>query len=79
MFLTGADSVRGNFEPSEFHRVTAEDEFLWVEGNSMAATNVKPLDCLMEALLQGMCPEQGIVNAPPVPIARCNVTLGVVL
>ena len=57
MFLAGADSVRGNFEPSEFHRVAAEDEFLGTEGNSMAATNVEPLDCLMEALFQGICPE----------------------
>lgn len=84
------DSVWGDFEPGKFYSVGAKDKFLWVECNSMAATNVEPFDCLMEALFQGICPEQGIIDAfclvgdfgdyfiipPSVAIARCNVTLG---
>ncbi|KAK3764697.1 hypothetical protein RRG08_042007 [Elysia crispata] len=86
----GTDSVRGDFEASKFHHIAAEDEFLRVEYDSMAAANVKPLDRLMEALFQGVCPEKGVVNAlgfvgdfsndfivsPCVSIARCNVALG---
>ena len=50
VLLAGTYAVGRYLEASELDGVSSKDELVGVEGNTMVATEVKPGDCLKEAL-----------------------------
>ena len=50
VLLAGTYTVGRYFETSELDCVSSKDKLVWVEDNTMVATEVEPGDCLKEAL-----------------------------
>jgi hypothetical protein len=56
--------MRGrDLKSSELNCISSKLEFLWVENDAVLATDIKPMGCLVEAFLNGIRPQQCIVNA----------------
>ena len=63
VFLARLDIGEGDFEACEFNSVSPKYKFVRVEDDAIVATDVKPLDCLEEALGEIVGPEKRVVNA----------------
>ena len=47
VFLAGAYSVSSDLEPGKISSVCCEDKLVWLESDSVSATDIKPVDSLM--------------------------------
>ena len=57
VLLAWAHIGRGDFESRKLNSVCPKHEFVWVENDAIVSTEVEPLDCLKEALIEVVCPE----------------------
>ena len=53
----------GDFEAGKLNSVCGKYKFVWVQDDAIVATDVKPLNCLEEALGEIVCPEERVINA----------------
>ena len=63
VFLAGPDVGGGDFEACEFSSVSPKYKFVGTEDDAVVATDVKPLNCLEEALGEIVGPEKRAINA----------------
>lgn len=52
----------GGLKAGEFDSVQAERKLVWIEGDAVTSANVKPIDSLVEAISQGVCLEEGVID-----------------
>ena len=60
--ITWADTGRGDLKTGKFDRVLAKHKLVWVEGDAVMSTDVKPINRLVEAISQGAGPEEGVMD-----------------
>ena len=63
VFLAWPDVGGGDFEARKFNSVSPKYKFAGIEDDAIVATDVKPLNCLEEALGEIVGPEKCVVNA----------------
>ena len=63
VFLALLDVGGGDFEACKFNSASPKYKFVGVENDAIVATDVKPLNCLEEALGEIVCPEKRVVSA----------------
>ena len=62
-----AKARRSDSESGELHLLTREHELLRVQYDTVPATDVKPLDSLVKALLDGVGPQENVINTLRLP------------
>ena len=63
VFLAVQDVGGADFKARKFNSVSPKYKFVGIEDDAIVATDVKPLNCLEEALCEIVGPEKGVVNA----------------
>ena len=62
VLLAWQDIGGNDFKVSKFNRVSPKNKFVGVEDDAMVATDIKPLNCLEEALGEIVSPEMPFIN-----------------
>ena len=63
VFLPAQDVGGGDFKARKFNSVGPKYKFVGIEDDAIVATDVKPLNCLEEALCEIVGLEKGVVKA----------------
>lgn len=56
VFLAWPHVAGGDLQSRELDSVMSKHELVWVEGDAMASADAEPVNCLGEALSEGVCP-----------------------
>ena len=61
-FFAWAHTVTGDLKSCKLNCVCCKDKLVWVKCYAVSPTNVKPVNRLVEAAADIVCPQQGAIN-----------------